>query len=257
MTESRQCRDLESALAPYVDGESAPPERASVDAHLERCPPCRDRVAGERAVRDALRARRDELRAGASDLLRARCAAHARQAPERRASASGPARAWRIVPLSLAATLLLAVGGVFLFGVNREAIAAQLALDHLKCFDVIGDNGPTDAKTAQTTWQARRGWPIAVAPSSPEHDLQLVGVRRCFSSDGAAAHCMYRWRNQDLSVYIVPHQLDGVGTAEQVVENFGHRTIMWTSAERTYLIVTKGRPEGFDAVAGYIRRAVR
>ncbi len=256
MTESRKCCELEPALAPYVDGEAAPQDRAAVEAHLERCPPCRDRVAGERSVRDALHARRDELRGGASDLLRARCVAHARQAAGRAAPSVG-ARLRRVVPLSLAATLLLAVGGVFLFGVNHEAIAAQLALDHLKCFDVLGDNGPTDAKAAEASWQARRGWPIAVPPSSSEHDLQLVGVRRCFSTDGAAAHCMYRWRRQDLSVYIVPHRLDGVGTVEQAVENFGRGTIMWTSGDRTYLIVTKGRPEGLDAVAGYIRRTVR
>lgn len=252
MTEPRDCRDLESALAPYVDGESAPRERATVDAHLDRCPPCRDRVAGERAIRDALRARRDELRAGASDLLRARCAAHAG-----RPAAAPVARFRRLVPLSLAATLLLAVGGVFLFGVNHEAIAAQLALDHMKCFDVIGAEGTTDPKAAEATWAAQRGWAIGVAPSSPEHGLQLVGVRRCFSTDGAAAHCMYRWREQDLSVYIVPHAFDSVGTAEQVVEKFGHRAIMWTSADRTYLVVTRGRPDGFDAVAAHIRRSVR
>jgi anti-sigma factor RsiW len=265
MTEPRACRDLEPGLAPYVDGESAPDERASIDAHLDRCRPCRDRVAEERAVRDALRARREELRVGASDVLRARCAAHARrEAAAPRATAA--ARVRRLVPLSLAATLLLAVGGVFLFGINHEAIAAQLALDHMKCFDVIGDEGTTDAKAAEATWTARRGWSIGVPPSSPQHGLELVGVRRCFSTDGAAAHCMYRWREQDLSVYIVPHAFDGVGTAEQIVEKFGHRAIMWTSADRTYLVVTRrsragsgphGEVEGFDAVTAYIRRSVR
>lgn len=254
MTDSRRCRELEPTLAPYVDGESAADERASVEAHLERCPPCRDRVAGERAVRDVLHARRDELRPSASDPLRARCAAHAGQMPARPAPVS---RVRRLVPLSLAATLLLAIGGIFAFGVNHEAIAAQLALDHLKCFDVIGEDGPVDAASAAAAWAAERDWTIAVAPSSPELGLQLVGVRRCFSTDGAAAHCMYRWRDQDLSVYIVPHPLQTLGTAEQAVEKFGHRAIMWRSADRTYFIVTRGRRDGLDAVAAHIRRSVR
>jgi anti-sigma factor RsiW len=265
MTESRECRELEPALAPYVDGESAPQDRAAVDAHLQRCPPCRDRVAGERAIRDALHARRAELRPGASDRLRARCAAHARGG-ERPAAAPAASRLRRLVPLSLAATLLLAVAGVFVFGFNHEAIAAQLALDHLKCFDVIGEEGTRDPAVAEARWLAQRGWTIVVPPSSPEHGLQLVGVRRCFSTDGAAAHCMYRWRDQDLSVYIMPRALDTLGTAEQDVDKFGRRAIMWTSGNRTYLIVTRRlrrgadaprEAEGFEAVAGYLRRSVR
>lgn len=252
MTESRECRELEPALAPYVDGESAPQERASVEAHLERCRPCRERVAGEREIRDVLHARRDELRPAASDLLRARCTAHARRARQPAAR-----RLRRLVPLSLAATLLLAVGGIFLFGVNHEAIAAQLALDHMKCFDVIGEEGTRDARAAESKWIARRGWPITVAPSSAEHDLQLVGIRRCLSTHGEAAHCMYRWRGQNLSVYIEPHRLDTVGAGAEALHKFGHREIMWVDADRTYLIVTRGRPDGLDAVASYIRRSVR
>jgi anti-sigma factor RsiW len=274
MTDSRTCRELEPALTPYVDGESSPPERAAVDAHLNRCPPCRDRVAGERAVRDALHARRDRLRPAASDLLRARCAAHARSTAASPAVSRRP-RFWRVrgippsrlVPLSLAATLLLAVAGIFLFGVNEEAIAAQLTLDHMKCFDVIGEEGTQDPKAAEAKWLAERGWSIGVAPSSTEHGLQLVGIRRCLSTDGTAAHCMYRWRDEDLSVYILPHALDSVGTAEQAIEKLGHRAIMWTSGGRTYVVLVRarlrqgsggqGRHEGLDAVAGYIRRQVR
>jgi anti-sigma factor RsiW len=253
MTESCTCRELEPALASYVDGEASSQERATVDAHLERCRPCRDRVAGERAVRDALHTRRDRLRPAASDLLRARCAAYGRPV------AAPPAvpRIRRLVPLSLAATLLLAVAGIFLFGVNEDAIAAQLALDHMKCFDVIGEEGTQEPRAAEAKWLAERGWSIGVAPSSLEHGLQLVGIRRCLSTDGTAAHCMYRWRDQDLSVYILPHALESVGTAEQVVEKFGHRAIMWTNAGRTYLVIVRGRREGVDAVAGYIRRHVR
>jgi len=253
----RECRELEPVLASYVDGESAPSERASVDAHLDRCGSCRDRVAGERAAREVLRARRTDLRPAASERLRARCVAHRRSASEPPAARPRFApRLRRLVPLSLAATVLLAVAGVFLFGVNHEAVAAQLALDHMKCFDVTGADGAIDSKAAAAAWQSRRGWSIGVAPSSEEHDLRLVGVRRCLSTDGAAAHCMYRWRGQNLSVYIVPRALDGVGAAQQVVEKFGHGAIMWSNGRRTYLVVTRGRPQGFEEIAGYMRRNV-
>ena len=49
-----KCRELDALFAPYADGEVATEERASVEAHLERCPPCRDRVAIQRTVRGAM-----------------------------------------------------------------------------------------------------------------------------------------------------------------------------------------------------------
>ncbi|HEV8574439.1 MAG TPA: zf-HC2 domain-containing protein, partial [Dehalococcoidia bacterium] len=70
-----KCRDIELLLTAYVDGEAAPTERASIDAHLNRCPPCRDRMTGERVARTVLIARRDSLRVSASERLHARCAA--------------------------------------------------------------------------------------------------------------------------------------------------------------------------------------
>src|SRR5512141_1270372 len=113
-----KCRDLEPLLASYVDGEAPADQRAAVDAHIERCPPCRARVAGERAAVDVLRARRDALRTCASDALRARCAAHRRRAPIAGVLARRP---W--IPLSLAATVLLAVAGVFVLGLNNSVQA--------------------------------------------------------------------------------------------------------------------------------------
>lgn len=247
----RECRELDGPLAPYLDGEADAASRAAIESHLSRCPPCRDAADGEREARDVLHARRAQLRPRASELLRARCVAHARTAAPRRSLLR------RAAPFSLAATLVLAVAGVFLFGVNHEAVAAQLALDHLKCFDVIGEEGTRDPAAAESAWRARRGWDIDVPASSPEQGLELVGVRRCLSTDGTAAHCMYRWRGEPLSIYIVPHELDGATAAEQAFEKFGHRAIMWTAPGRTYVIVTRGRREGIDAVAAYIRQRVR
>ena len=65
-----ECRDLEDVLSAYVDGEAAEGDRARVRAHIESCGVCRDRVAGERQARDAVRARRDVLRACAPAALK-------------------------------------------------------------------------------------------------------------------------------------------------------------------------------------------
>src|SRR5687767_15831779 len=69
------CREIEERLAAYVDGEVAAPDRSTIDAHLERCPPCRTRAAAERATHELLLARQDRLRGCAPEALRRRCAA--------------------------------------------------------------------------------------------------------------------------------------------------------------------------------------
>jgi anti-sigma factor RsiW len=42
-----KCRDIEPQLTAYVDGEVDGVERETLETHLERCPPCRSRVATE------------------------------------------------------------------------------------------------------------------------------------------------------------------------------------------------------------------
>lgn len=247
-----QCRELERLLAPYVDGEATPNECASVDAHLGVCPPCRERVAGERLARDVVRARRSGLRPCASADLRARCAAHRliRRPPllGRRA----------LVPLSLAATLVLAVAGALLFGLSKpvEALAAQLTADHVKCFEFTPE-ATLDGPAAARRWSESRGWSIGVPPTDEATGLELVGVRRCFSTDGANAHLLYKWRGQPVSVYIVPRTIRGASSAERLVEKLGHRAVIWSDGTRTYIVMTRGRPAGFDSVVRHVRRHVQ
>lgn len=94
-------------MTPYVDGELGAAEHDAVESHLRVCPPCHSRVAAERTVRDLLHERRDALGGGpAPSGLRARCVL-----------APPPAGAWRrrLGPLALAASLVLLVGGMFVY----------------------------------------------------------------------------------------------------------------------------------------------
>ena len=262
-----KCRDLDPLFAPYADGEVAADDRASLEAHLERCPPCRTRVAEQRTVRAALVARRDTLRTCASSHLRARCSAHARQSTRRPFPflAGGGARRW--VPLSLAATLVLALAGVFVFGLNDkvEALAAQLTLDHVTCFQFAPERlTHTDPATASREWMARQGWSIQVPAGSASAGLELLGVRRCSISSGRIAHMMYKWRGEPLSVFVVPRtlrplgrQLEPSGQPQEIVEKFGHEAVVWTEGDRTYVILARAEPADLQQVIGYVRANAR
>lgn len=250
------CRDLEPLFTPYVDGVTRPEERASIESHLSRCPPCRGRVVDERAAREVLVARRDGLRACASERLRQRCLAHRQGAsvlPGRWRAAG-----WRtVVPLSLAATLLLAIGGVFVYStVNQvEALAASAAVDHWKCSHV-GSPGAGDPVAAGAQWAARHGWAVRVPASQPDTQLQFLTVRRCLVTDGRTAHMMYTWRGQPLSVFVVPGALDRL-RASQVVEKFGHEAVMWSAEGRTYIVLARGRPDELEPVVRYVKANVQ
>src|SRR5438105_4300302 len=136
MGDIRNCRDVDEHLAPYVDGEETEDARRSLDAHLAACPSCRHHVESETAAREIVQQHRDALCARAPAALRARCAV----VPDGAAVRARRFAMRRWVPLSLAASLVLAIAGVFLFGVNDrvEALAASLAIDHVKCFTVSG-----------------------------------------------------------------------------------------------------------------------
>ena len=242
------CRDIEDRLTPYVDGESREDVRRSMEAHLTACPPCRAQAEAERGGRELMREHRDALRRAAPSMLRARCAAQARPP-----GAGRVLRRW--VPLSLAASLLLAAAGAAVFSMTNPttALAAGLALDHMKCFRVCDTDHPLDASVAESKWQRAEGWPIVVPPSAENEHLELVNLRRCLSTDGLAAHLLYRWRGRPLSLYVLPHAVDG----DHVVDGLGHETAVWTAEGRTYALVTPGHPDDFDSVVHYVKTHAR
>ena len=254
-----KCRDLDPLFAPYADGEAAPADRASVESHLDRCPPCRKDVAEQQTVRAAVAACRPSLRTSAPNELRARCAAQARDTGPRRSIAGRLAqRPW--IPMSLAATLIIAVAAAFIIGLNDkvEAIAAQLTLDHVKCFQLAPERlNHTDAATAAHDWAARQGWTIDIPDSSASTSLELLGVRRCAMSSGRVAHVMYMWHGHPLSMFVVPRAIDGVSDRQEFVEKFGHEAVIWSGKDRTYVLLARARPIELAPVLAYVRRTAR
>jgi len=253
-----ECRELEPLLVAYVDGEVAPDQAVEVQAHLSRCPPCRQRVEGERAVHVVLRARKRELVPAAPAGLRRRCAA---ACPSTAPAAAGRRRLvpGRWVPLSFAATVLLAVAAVFFMGLNGsvEALATQLALDHMKCFQFAPEHTEVDSKLAGDAWHRSYAWLINVPRSEPVEQLELLGVRRCLSTQGASAHIMYRWRGNPLSMYVLNSQPKAAVSPERLVSRIGQEAVIWTDAGRTYAVVSRGERAELERIAHHMRASAR
>ena len=241
---AKNCDEIETLLSPYVDGEDQAADRAAVTSHLAECGPCRARAQAEQTARTVLRARRPALAVAAPSRLRARC----------RARAARPPSGLRWVPLSMAATLVLAIAGALLYTVTfkTEALAASIAADHLKCFKLVDTAASGDPETVAREWERSRGWQLRVLPNVPAERIRFVGIRRCLSTEGMAAHLMYTSEGRPLSVFVWPHA--NVPTGD--IEVFGQKAVIWSTPDRMYAVVGTEPADRMARVAEYVRRAV-
>src|SRR5262245_34325185 len=162
-----ECSSIDPLITPYIDGDIGAAERQRVDAHVRACAPCHSRVVAEQAIRDLLRARRASLVAEpASAALRDRCAALANtSAREPHAGATAIGWPLRMRPFALAATLVLVVGGAFLYvstDRSTRVLAAELTADHVKCFGVMNTllGTSADRVTIEHAMATTFGWQL-------------------------------------------------------------------------------------------------
>src|SRR5260221_1019049 len=213
----RSCQDLDPLVTPFIDGELPDTDRRAVDDHLRVCAPCHSRVAAEQAVQELLRQRRADLcGALAPGALRTRCCESAREAaapqhPAPQHSAAGTAprtsapstsapfsartapstpahgtsapRNWisRATPWALAASLVLVVGGAFLYQATEASsrvLAAELTADHVKCFAVNSALGTHHTASAvEASMLSGFGWSMHLPEEPSRAGLELVGSR--------------------------------------------------------------------------------
>ncbi len=241
------CREIDPLFAPYVDGEATADERDLVDAHLRACPKCRHQTALQSAVRETVKTKL--CRPCAPEALRTRCRAAAR-------AGMGPFGIARstITSLSLAAAFVFVVGGVLLYvltGLSPTVLAAQLTLDHVKCFAVHDADAPVDTRAGEEQYRRDYGAEIHL-PRPDAAGLQLMGMRRCFCGEGIAAHAMYRLHGSPVSLYVIPD----ASRARASTDVFGHDAVIWSNANTTYVLLGRQPRETLEALAKAMEAAL-
>jgi anti-sigma factor RsiW len=249
------CQDLEPLFTPYVDGEATAEQRAAIEAHLASCPHCRDCAEAEKHARELVQACRDHLLTPAPPRLHRKCAelAAERSAP----AAVTPPPVWRRwAPLSLVATVVLVVAGVFGYSLlsNRGAVlAAQLANDHIRCAGIVGDRAPADVDVSKKNWQQRLGWTVDVPIFPAGDELQFVQLRRCLhGQDVIMGHILYRRRGRLLSLFVMPEREPS--QRELMVK--GQRTVIWSQGGRTYAVVGANSSDELQELADRFSRVL-
>jgi anti-sigma factor RsiW len=143
-----------------------------------------------------------------------------------------------------------------MFGLNDrvEALATSLAIDHVKCFKTVKTDpaAPADPAAVAIKWKQDQGWPITVPQTEASEQLKLLAVRRCYSTEGRAAHLMYNWRGAPLSLYVLQENAG----QNRVCEHMGREAVIWCANGRTYAVVADGRPQDLSHIVDYLKTRV-
>jgi len=272
------CDSLDPLVTPFVDGALTDVDRRAVEDHLRVCPPCHSRIAAERAVHDLLRARRASLcRTEAPDALHARCAGFAKAAtaakadsaknlqnlqnlpnPEPRtpnAERRSPNPALRLAPFAMAASLVVVVGGAFVYQATDKSarvMAAELVADHAKCFAMNSALGTHQAASVvEQSMASSFDWQMHL-PDASRGELELVGARPCLYGEGRIAHIMYRHHGRPLSLFMLPDK----ARAQEMVEVLGHEAAIWCANNRTFVLVSGEPRRDVEQIASYVQASL-
>jgi anti-sigma factor RsiW len=248
------CQDLGRLITPYLDAEAGAGDRQAVDAHVRVCRPCARRVAAEQTARRVVMVKAASLSVTAPDALRQRCAALAPASKgERRWALLG----WRAVSLVTASLVVVGLAGTLVYAVvthSPTVLAAELALDHVKCFALFEPRvAGADAASVASQLEADYGWRLDVPASSVADRLTLIGARRCLSTDGRVAHVLYRHNGKPVSLFMIP----GTARAESRIAVAGHVARIWTRGDTTYVMVGSESEPDLRPVAAYFQSARR
>ena len=257
------CREVENKLTSYVDGLERS-SAAAIAAHLETCAACRELAHAQSVARGVLRARGAQLAPMAPPGLRTRIIANMPPepaAPQRSGGGSEPVLAWsgRLTAFAAAAMVVLTIGAVLLPVAtirSTAVLAAQLALDHLKCFTIEGgaDGEPITAAQAEATLKKEFDFTVKVPASLGAERLELMAVRRCLYGDGRAAHVLYRLDGEPVSLFIIP----GLTRPAAELSLFGHDQVVWTAGDRTYMLITRATSRNnLGRVASYLQNEAK
>ena len=243
------CRRIESLLPPYVDGEAPADVVRQVELHLASCVGCQVQVASERTARRLLRAKAEQLTTPAPPGLRTRIAAAIEPAPQRTLGWRGRLTAFGA---AAAVVFLLITGLEFAPFQSNVLFAAQLAVDHVRCFVVQQLGTLQAANAADLEGQYRRdyGWNVRVPPSDEEVGITLMAARRCPFWLGDHAHLLYQSGDRHVSLYVT----QGEQRVPAALSVLGHVQRIWTSNGNSYAVVSRDVPAAdLDRISAYLQ----
>lgn len=247
--------DAEGLLSAWLDDELAPDEAGKVAAHVAACAECARARDVALRLRSALRA---ELpRFEASDLLRARIQAAARDQARKAASARWTPR--RLAWMAAAAVALAAVGSWQL--ATRRAEGNQLAeavlFTHVRSLmpGHLTDVVSSDQHTVKPWFDGRLDFSPPV-PDFASRGYPLVGGRMDYVGGRAVATLVYARRLHMISVTLWPRGA-GPDAGPAAWTRQGYHLLHWNTPEYTWWVTSDLGLAELDQFAAMLRQSDR
>jgi hypothetical protein len=171
-------------------------------------------------------------------------------------SASRPLPAsWRtrLTPYALAASLVVVVGGAFVYQATDQSakiLAAQLTADHVKCFALNRALGTRQsATTVEGSMLSSFGWAMHLPQHAAREGLELVGARPCLYGEGRVAHIMYRHQGRPVSLFMLPK----TARTQELVDVLGHEAAIWCVGSRTFVLIAREPKPQVEQLASFVK----
>jgi anti-sigma factor RsiW len=163
----------------------------------------------------------------------------------------------RLAPYALAASLVLVVGGAFVYQATDKSarvMAAELTADHVKCFAMNGLFGKHEGAAAvESSMAGSFGWQMHLPANPARAGMELVGSRQCLYGEGEVAHIMYRHDGHPVSLFMLPK----TARAEEIVDVFGYESKIWCDGNRTFVLVSHEPRADVERMASFVQASLR
>lgn len=229
------CKDFETQLGAYLDGELGEAPARDLEAHLRQCTTCTRAYERQLALREAMTEHAPslpapaQLRAGIRQAIRAAVRpAAARRLPE-----------WRW--LAAAAVLVATVGGTWQLAAHRaagEMLTGELVASHVR--SLIGSHLTDVASTDQHTVKPWFNGRLDYSPSVYDfagRGYPLIGGRLDYVADRAVAALVYGRRQHVINVFLWPRERGPTAGAPAVTRQ-GYHMLHWTAPDYSYWVVS-------------------
>lgn len=192
------CRDVQSFLHPFVDGELDLVRQLQIEHHLAECTECAERTRGLRQLREALAS--PSLYHQAPDTLR-------RQLQSAPAAPARPKRRASAILLATAAAVALVVGGFlaggFLFGSNADdRLTDEVVAGHIRSLQVAHatDMSSSNQHKVKPWFQGKTDFAPQV-PDLSAAGFKLTGGRLDYLNNRPSAALVYHRRDHLINVF--------------------------------------------------------
>jgi mycothiol system anti-sigma-R factor len=234
------CREIDSLLYPFLDGELEAGERFEIESHLGDCPACMARLEAEQRLKDVVRDRVALAQAPAALRARVFSGVRAEQRKER-------AQHW--LKISAAALVVCAAGSGVAWVRNsglRERYTEDAALGHARKLPVEVQQDTNEA--VESWFDGKLDYHVEVPRLA---NARVTGARISNVSDKAAAYISYQAQSADgrarrVGVYVMDDAENELSAEDwpevRVTQSHGYNVATWRNGEIVYELVSDLRP---------------